>query len=72
MTRDEAVDTARGAAGKFGKKFVVYRFPAWPPEVYGCIGFGPLDKGLPPGTPTFEVLEPSTLKAPDKAQGSLF
>lgn len=55
MTRAEAVSTGQNAATTFGKVFVVYRLPAWPPDVFGCRAE---DKGLPPGTETFERLAP--------------
>lgn len=70
MTHQEAIDTGRGAAARFGKDFVVYRIPAWPADVFGVIA---ADRGLPPGTETFEVLDyKHGGKKAVQAQGSLF
>lgn len=55
MTRKDAITTGSAAALRFGKAFIVYRFPAWPPDVYGCIG---ADRDLPTEAETFERLEP--------------
>lgn len=57
MTHDEAISTGGAAAVRFGKDFVVYRFPAWPADVFSVIA---VEKGLPPGTPTFETLRPQS------------
>ena len=50
MTLEGARDTARNMAQRFGKPFVVYRFPGWPADVWGVIA----DRELPP---TAEILE---------------
>ncbi len=73
MTREGAVSTAQNAATTFGKVFVVYRLPAWPPDVFGCRAE---DKGLPPGTEMFERLAPggsaSAPKVVETGQPGLF
>lgn len=53
MTRPEAISTAQGAATRFGKPFVVYRLPAWPPTVFGVVAE---DRGLPPEASVIERL----------------
>lgn len=71
MTRQGAIDTGRGAAIRFGKPFVVYRLPLWPPDVYGVIA---VDRGLPPTAQTFETFDPDAGVIPTTGsdQPSLF
>lgn len=69
MTRRDAISTGQNAAIRFGKAFVVYRLPAWKPDVYGCIG---ADRELPADAETFERLEPDGNERPRQGQASLF
>jgi hypothetical protein len=75
VTREAAIAAARDQAAQFGKALVVYRFPAWRPDVYGVRGAGE----LPPQAQTFEQFEPQasaqTVESPAivaAGQGSLF
>lgn len=69
MTREDAIATGHNAAVRFGKPFVVYRFPAWPMDRYGVIA---VDRLLPMEAETFERLEPSGPAPAPADQGSLF
>lgn len=75
MTHEQAVYAAATEALKFGAPMTVYRFSAWPPEVYGVRAS---DK-LPREALTFEQFDPPAsaaavveASAPAAGQGSLF
>lgn len=68
MTHDEAISTGQNAATTFNLAYVVYRLPAWPVDVFGCIR---IDRELPSEALTFEHLEPAGAE-PTEKQGSLF
>lgn len=70
MTKLGAIATAQGAATRFAKPFVVFRLPAWPPDVFGVVA---LDRGLPPEAVITQRLEPFAHVPPAAdEQGSLF
>jgi hypothetical protein len=68
VTKQGAVDTARGMVDRFGKSMVVYRLDAWPADVYGVIA---QDRGLPPEARVFATIAPEGV-TPIKGQGVLF
>lgn len=56
MTRDAAVAYAVACSQRFGKVYVVYRFPAWPADVYSVVT---RDRLLPPEAETVEFKPPT-------------
>lgn len=56
MTRDAAVSTAHMLAARHEKTYLVYRFPAWPLDVYGLIED---DHGLAPTAQITARVEPA-------------
>ena len=72
MTLEGAQATAKNAAIRFGKPFVVYRFPAWPPECWGVIAE---DRELAPTAEIRErfagdVCQPSVPKPTGRSESS--
>jgi hypothetical protein len=63
MTRDQAIEVGQDAAARFGKAFVVYRFPMWPEDIYSVIA---ADRGLPAQALTYDRLEPAPATAADR------
>lgn len=68
VTKQGALDTAKGMVATFGKAMVIYRLAAWPPDVYGVIA---KDRGLPPEASIVATIAPEGVQ-PVVGQGSLF
>lgn len=64
MNRDAAVSTAHVLAARHEKTYLVYRFPAWPDQVYGLIED---DRGLPASAEILARIEPATRTTPQQA-----
>ena len=75
MTLQAAMDTAQAAAVRDGKPYLVYRWPNWPTDCWGCVAE---DRGLAPTADIRARVDPSgrlsasTSEAADSAQGGLW
>lgn len=70
MTLEGARSTARGMAVRFGGAYVVYRFPAWTPGVWGVLK----ERELPLNViiDSRQTDEPLPVVAHEPEQGALF